>query len=321
MRKPVSKYILKIFKRRNVKRFSFFLGAAFLFLMLTKLSETNTQSIDLDIKLYNLEDEIVVLEDSLSSPQVTLRAKGFSLLKYMFKTSKTIRVDAQNETSKRGKQLLWDIGNNKYQISQIFGNSIEILDIKPDTVYFAFDVLSSKKVPVQLIKDVSYASGFDVINELKLSKDSVKIIGSKRHLDTVMVIKTNKVTLDNVNSDISEQVTFINLSRDIEILPKSLELNGVVKRFTEGKFSLPVHLINAPIGKKVNFFPKNIDLIYYVDVERFKKVKPEDFTVVCDFSRLNNATQNNLELQIVKSSSFVKSSRLAQNRVEFIISD
>ena len=188
-------------------------------------------------------------------------------------------------------------------------------------MYFAFDVLSSKKVPVQLIKDVSYASGFDVINELKLSKDSVKIIGSKRHLDTVMVIKTNKVTLDNVNSDISEQVTFINLSRDIEILPKSLELNGVVKRFTEGKFSLPVHLINAPIGKKVNFFPKNIDLIYYVDVERFKKVKPEDFTVVCDFSRLNNATQNNLELQIVKSSSFVKSSRLAQNRVEFIISD
>jgi len=289
--------------------------------MLTKLSETNTQSIDLDIKLYNLEDEIVVLEDSLSSPQVTLRAKGFSLLKYMFMTSKTISVDAQNETSKRGKQLLWDIGNNKYQISQVFGNSVEILDIKPDTVYFAFDILSSKKVPVKLDNDISYASGFDVINELKLSKDSVKIIGSKRHLDTVRVIKTNKVTIDNVNSDISEQVTFINSSRDIEILPKSLELNGVVKRFTEGKFSLPVNLINAPIGKKVNFFPKNIDLIYYVDVERFKNVKPEDFKVVCDFSRLNNATQNNLELQIVKSSSFVKSSRLAQNRVEFIISD
>ena len=321
MKKPVSTYIFKIFKRRNVKRFTFFLGAAFFFLMLTKLSQTYTQSIDLDIKLYNLEDEIVIIDDSLSSPKVAVKAKGFSLLKYMFNSSKTINVDAQNEASKRGNQLLWDIGNNKYQISQVFGNSIEILDIKPDTVYFAFDVLSSKKVPVKLDNDVSYAVGFDIINELKLSQDSVKVIGSKRLIDTVNVIITNKITLDNVNSDILRQVTYVNPSPDIEILPKSLELKGVVKRFTEGKFSLPVDLINAPIGKKVNFFPKKIDLIYYVDVENFKNVKPEDFTIVCDFSKLKNQSQNNLELEVVKSSSLVKSNRLAQNRVEFIISN
>ncbi|ARV08141.1 hypothetical protein BTO05_00230 [Winogradskyella sp. PC-19] len=321
MKKAVSKYFFKIFKKRNVKRFSFFLGAAFFFLMLTKLSQTYTHTIDLEINLYNLEDEVIVLEDSLSFSKVTMKAKGFSLLKYMFNNPKEINIDARSETVKRGKQILWDISNNKYQLNEAFGNSVEILDIKPDTIYFTIDVLASKKVPVKLMKDITYATGFDVINELRLSQDSVKIIGSKRYIDTISVINTEPLDLKNINSDISEEIAFMNTGSDIEILPKTLSVKGTVKRFTEGKFSIPIDLINTPIGKSVNFFPKNIDLIYYVDVENFKNVKQEDFKVVCDFSKLNNQYQNNLELQVLESSSLVKSVRLVQNRVEFIISD
>ena len=314
-----AKYTWGKLKKGNVKLFSTFLIAAFLFLLLTKLSKDYTQEIVINVALENLEDEFVIIDDSLPQVNVTVRAKGFSLLKYIFNNGKNISIDAQTETFKKNNGLYWDIKNKKYKLNNLFGESVDILDVKPDTIAFKYDILASKMVPVVLNKKITFSDGFDVVNDFKLSQDSIKIVGSQQIIDTIDVINTVDFKQDNLNQDVSKIIALRDV-KSVELIPNELSVFGKVRRFTEGKFTLPVALINAPIDKRVNIFPKQVDLVYYVDVENFTNVKPEDFRLICDFNTVKNDLQSTLEIQIIKKSHLVKRMRLLQNNVEFIIS-
>lgn len=315
-----SKYNFFHFKKRNVILFSVFLVLAFLFLMLTKFSQSFTQKIELKVELTNLNDEIILQNDSLSNAYVTVKGKGFSLLSYIFNSKKTIEIDANIETLKQKDYYLWDIKNKKYKLAEAFGKSIEILNVTPDTLRFNYDVLASKIIPIRLDKNISYSIGYDVIDNLKLSQDSVKIVGSKSSIKSLDFISTELLELNQVSKDISIDLKLKTSIPNIDIIPNKVTVSGKVVRFTEGKFTLPVKLKNSPKNKIINIFPKNIDLIYYVDIENFKRIKASDFEISCDFKNINS-NQSTLEVDISKKSALVKSNSLSQHTVEFIISD
>jgi len=293
--------------------------AAFLFLLLTKFSETYTQSIEFTIQLSELDDEVVIKQDSSNTVEAIVRAKGFNLLPYLLNTGNTFSINAKDYTSKKDNTLVMDVRANRHLIANQLSNDMDILSIKPDTLFFNFDVMASKTVPVQLNANVSYVSGFDVVDRLKLSQDSVKLIGSNSKLDTIKVVNTKPLQLKAVQNTIDEVLQLEALDTDITVLPKTLSVSGTVKRFTEGKVTLPIALVNVPLGKELNYFPKTADLIYYVDLERFNDVKAQDFKIIADFNSLKHPNQKRIELKIAETSPIVKSTRLNQNSIEFII--
>ncbi|WP_299117909.1 YbbR-like domain-containing protein [uncultured Winogradskyella sp.] len=322
MKNLVSKKTFSTLKKRNIKLFGFFLAAAFLFLMLTKFSESYTQVVSVNLKLTNLEDEIVILNDSSSIAEVTVKARGFNLLKYLFSSTISLDIDAQTEVFKKDKSLFWDVSNNRYRLIQEFGNTVDILSVKPDTIEFHYDVLSSKNVPLILDSDITYAEGYDVVGQLELSQDSVKVIGSRRIIDSIKKIVTEPIVLGDINKDIEASITLLNNnSNKISLVPDKVKINGIVRRFTEGKLNIPIKLINEPLGKKINYFPKNVDVVYYVDLDNYNIIKSENFEVICDFKDFKDENKRYLDLELAKISPLVKRARTLQNRIEFIISD
>ena len=226
------------------------------------------------------------------------------------------------EVFKKGKTLLWDVSNNRYKLLQEFGNSVDILSIKPDTIEFHFDVLSSKNVPLLLNSNITYADGYEVLGQLELSQDSVKIIGSKQVIDSIKTIAPEPIVLEGINKDIEASVALQNNNGNmVSLVPEKIKIKGTVKRFTEGKLTIPIRLINEPLGKKINYFPKNVDVVYYVDLDNYNTIKPKNFEVICDFKEIKNENKSYLDLQLTKTSPLVKRARTLQNRIEFIISD
>ena len=302
----------------NIKRFSFFLLAAFFFLVLTKFSETYTQSIIFDIELVGLNDEVMIKKDSAQTLNAIVRAKGFSLLPFILSSTNTLSIDASSYTTKTNKFLMFDAKDNRHLVANQLGNAIDILSVKPDTVYINYNLMSSKWVNIQLNTDIEYASGFDIIDDFKLSQDSVKLVGSKNQLDTISYINTKLLRLKGVKENISSKLDLEVLDEGIDVITNTIMVNGEVKRFTEGKITLDVELVNSPSNKTINYFPKKVDLIYYVDLDRYKAVDYNNFKVVADYNSLQS-NQNSLELQVINTSKIVKSTRLTQNRIEFII--
>ncbi|RNC79802.1 MAG: hypothetical protein ED556_14130 [Winogradskyella sp.] len=309
-----------VFKKGNIKLFSFFLIAAFLFLFISKFSESYTQDVNLKVKITNLDDEIIILNDSLITANITLRAKGFDLIKYLFKSSSYIEIDGRTDVSKKDNSFYWDIINNRYKLVETLGSTVEVLSVNPDTIWFKYDVLDSKMVPIALNSNLTFESGFDVYGQLKLSQDSVKIIGSRQMIDTIKQIATAPIELLDINNDIDHNVDLLS-SPNFEIIPNRVKLSANIKRFTEGKVSIPIKLVNLPANRKINYFPKSVDVLYYVDLENFEKVVAKDFTAVCDFNDLQNSSNQYIDIELRSMSPLVKNANIIQKRIEYIISN
>lgn len=305
-------------KKKNVKRFSLFFVIASVFLIFSKLSNDYKQNIPLKLELVNLQDEIVLQNDSLNTIDAYVEAKGFSFIPFVFNTAKSIIVDAETDITSKPSHFVFDVQKHQFLIEEQLGKSYKVLSLKPDTLVLGYSKKASKLVPITLNSSISYAVGYDIKNEFELSIDSVKVVGSTLELDQISALSTQNLVLNEVKTDINETVSLdISEYGSIEIFPKSVDVKAEIKRFTEGTIEIPITIENKPDNLEINYFPKSVSLSYYVDLDNYNAVKASDFTVECNFTEVED-NQTYFVPKIVKKPEFIKRVSIKQKRIDFI---
>ncbi|WP_430467910.1 CdaR family protein [Winogradskyella ouciana] len=308
----ISEYL----KRRNVKRFSLFVVIAFVFLIFSKLSNDYKQTINLKVNLINIDDEIILNNDSLNTMEALIEAKGFALIPFVFKDSKEVVLDAKTDIVTMPEYYIFDVQKHRFLIEGQLGSAYKVLSLKPDTLLLSYSTRASKYVPVVLKTNVDFAAGYDIIGDYELSIDSVKVVGSSEKVNEIQSISTEELTLQDVNSNISRNLNFERL-QDIEVFPKNITVKAEVKRFTEGTIECPITIINKPDNVEINYFPKTVTITYYVDLDNYNAIDASDFRVECDYEALVD-DQSFLVPKIVKKPEFVKRTAMKQKRIDFI---
>jgi len=205
---------------------------------------------------------------------------------------------------------------------QQFDNNVEIIAVNPDTISFGFDVNFVKKVPIIIQHQINFSAGYDVLEHVYASPDSIKVIGPKILIDTLKVVKTMPFVLKNVKAPISK-TTKLKLptnSNQISYSHSSIVVKGDVVKFTEGEIEVPVVVKNIPENISVSFFPKTVRLLFYTSLKNFSLVSPEDFKVECDYTTLDRNSEY-LRPKITKQPRTIKSARLAIDKIEYIIKE
>lgn len=312
---------IQFWKGKNIKGFGFFVIAAFVFLVLTKLSDTYTQTLEVEVKVNGIEEEMKSVGDSKNKLSVLVKGRGFNFLPFILKNPKTLNLDFKKDLKKVGESYIWDAFNNAFKLNEGFGNSIEVLSVNPDTLYFSYDLLAYKFVPLKINTDLTFGSGFDLSQDLSLEVDSVKFVGLSDELKEIEYAETEVFTLNNISTDFEATINVLKpKNHNIEMVPSKVSVKGVVTKFTEGEVKVPVILENVPNGVNINFFPKEVDLLYYVSLENYNDIEAKDFKVICDFGTNSNNQQFLIPKVVVKPEK-VKRTRLRQNRIEFVVLD
>lgn len=319
MKKETSK--IKLLKGKNLRGFSIFLVVSFLFLVLSKLSETYTEQLQFKVELSGLDDDVTVVSDSLYIVNATVKSRGFSLLPYVFYNPRPIVLNANNELTKKANTYSWDVYNNTHKISEVLKGTFDVISVNPDTLIFNYQRLSSKTVPIVFNSDISYALGYDVENTIVLRPDSAKVIGPEDKIKSITSVTNELMTLENVNSDFSKTVrlNYEDKPADVNIIPNTIEVEAVVKRFTEGTLEVPITMKNVPRNVTINFFPKALQLSYYVSLEDYKAIKATDFLIECNYEEASDTGLKYLIPRVVKKPKNVKNVKLNQTKIDFII--
>lgn len=226
--------ILEILKKRNINRFSVFLGIAFVFLIFSKLSSDYNQPIKLKLKFTDLPEEIIIKSDSSNTIEAVVEAKGFALVPYIFNNTETISLNANEDVIVNENEFVFEVQKNSFLLEEQLGSSYKIRSLKPELLHIAYSKRASKFVPVKLNSDIKYTTGYDLYGNFTLSNDSVKIVGPTDKIADISFVTTNQLKLTEVNTDIKTSV-MINKIQDVEVFPKSIDVEAAVKRFTEGK--------------------------------------------------------------------------------------
>ncbi|HKK12554.1 MAG TPA: CdaR family protein, partial [Flavobacteriaceae bacterium] len=231
-----------------------------------------------------------------------------------------IKVDFNKDVYVKDNNFVWIASKFKHKISAQLGNAAEVISLEHDTVKFPFETLSVKKVPVVLNSKVVFKPGYDVLGHFTIQPDSIDVIGSANELSQINKAETETLQLKDVTDTINEVLLLKKLEDNkLKFSQNSVKVTAKVEKFTEGMLSVPVTIINKPIDVSINYFPKTVDVSYYVSLSNYKNIKPLDFKVECDFSEIKNANKTFFTPKLVKVPELVKNARLKQNKVEFIL--
>ncbi|AUC81909.1 hypothetical protein CW733_07110 [Lacinutrix sp. Bg11-31] len=288
---------------------------------MARLSASYTNTVKFNVALKNIPDEMIVLNDSSNTLNFTMTTDGFEWMKYYIKTP-SVEIDFKNEVKKADSLYVWSLSRGYAGINGQFNKDIVVKTINPDTLLFKVDINAVKTIPVIPNLNISYSPGYNVLNAIVAVPDSIKIIGPESLLSKINSIETKVLNRNAVNKPFSTQLALKleTLDSQINVKTKTVSINIKAEKFTEGTLSLPINIINVPNNVKVNYFPKTINLSYYTSLESYNTIDINDFEVVCDFKE-HNSKSSYLTPKLIKSPKAIKTFRLHEQKIEYIISE
>ena len=311
------KKIRSVYKTRKFNVFVFFVLLALIYSMTSKLTSNYTKTIVFVVKPVDVPSDQVVLDQSIDSIGLELEAYGYNLAKYYI--DQPIIEISLNDLNKVKSKYQWTKQRNFSDLQSKFNKSIRLVSSSVDQIDFTIEQYESKKVPVELKLELDYKSGFDSFNEYKLSKDSIMITGPNSLIDTINMIQTHKLVLNQIDSEINAKIR-IKPPENSNITHSDTELDFQLKveKFTEESIKVPVTIVNIDENMKINYYPKIVSVLYRVSIREYKSVNPMDFRVECDLNTINR-DNSVLISSITKKPSNVRKCRIENNQIQYVI--
>lgn len=315
---PLKNKMLQLFRSKKLNVFVLFFIISLTILILSKLSQNYQGTLVFKVKPINVKDTQVILNDSLNQLNVTIDTYGFEWLRYAI-SKPVVEVDLESDVILIDSILIWTEKKGFSNISKQFGKDIKVININPDSLVFRYDINQVKKVPVKVDLDVSFLQGFNTLDSLKVTPDSIKLIGPASLLKSINFIKTKHKTFSDLKGNVDKTIQLVmdGISDDVKVESNTVQFHLEVSKFTEGIVTLPVAIVNVPEDVKINYFPKQVTVKYATTINDFNSISEEDFKVECDYA--NSKNNSYLIPKIVASPKNVKNIRLQEQQIEFII--
>ena len=311
------KKIRSVYKTRKFNVFLFFLLLALIYSMLSKLTSNYTKTIVFAVKAVDVPSDQVVLDQSIDSIRLELKGYGYNLAKYYI--DQPIIEISLNNLNKVKSKYQWTKQRNFSDLQSKFNKSVSLISSSVDKIDFIIEQYESKKVPIELELDIDYKPGFDSFQEYKLSKDSITVTGPNSLIDTINVIETHKLVLNQIDSEVNTKIR-IKSPENNNITHSDTEIDFQLKaeKFTEESIKVPITIVNIDDNMKINYYPKVVSVLYRVSIKDYKAVNPMDFRVECDLNTINK--DNSVLISgITKKPSNVKKCRIENNQIQYVI--
>jgi len=195
-----------------------------------------------------------------------------------------------------------------------------ILSLQKDSLRLQLDINLEKKIPVIAKQNIQYAVGYGSVKGVSMTPDSVLVSGPSKTIDTIQWIYTELLTLEGINqnykSDLNIDVS--NLHSNITVVPKKVEANILVSKFTEGNQKVPITIQNVPEGVEIKIFPKEVSVVYRVGLDKYNEISELDFMVAADYAKVSEESSY-LTLKLINRPDAIHDVRLQEKQVQFIV--
>lgn len=288
--------------------------------LLIELSKMYTSTVQFRVTYENIPETKLLQNTPIDVVEVIVKAPGFSILSHRIRKRK-ISFDL-NDMAMRNSVYFLIPNSQLSKINSQLSADLEVMNILKDSIFLDIGKRISKRIPIFPNLDLNFNLGYNLVGELDLEPDSVDISGPEKLIDTIHIVTTKKVVLNDINKSINTKllIEYPTSNNNMSISSKSVVIKGTVDKFTEGNLSLPVVVINEPEGVTINPFPKVIDITYQVGVSNFSKIDDASFTIVFDYLQYENDTLIKfLTPVILKQSEFISSLKINPSQIEFLI--
>jgi len=258
------------------------------------------------------------VEKSVSKEIVIhVKGTGYNLFQaFLFPNKIEVKASQLNLNYSKGHYLL--LPKQKFSIQKQLNTNLSIDHFIKDTLFLNIGQLLEKKVPVKLNSELKLQKGYNFDNSVSIIPDSITISGSSNLIDSLSFINTKKFEFDNLSGDINQSLDIVS-QEGIKYSHKEVLVSAKVVKFTEGKFSLPIEVINKPLELSVTTFPDKVEVTYLVSLANYHKISSKSFKIVCDYKFAVENDLSYLVPYVEKAPSFLKNIKLSPNKLDFLL--
>jgi hypothetical protein len=298
--------------------FLFFLLAASVGWLMNKLSSDYLRTVSYHIEFYNSNDmrRIFKVETDVLAQ---INMNGFLAMRYKFAEQNTIRIDISDKILSKTKNFV--LSSDIFQkISDQLGDGKKLVSISPDTIFFSYFDLQSKRLPVISNLQFTFASEYMQNGNTVLTPDSIWVIAEQNVLDSLTEIQCIAQKYENLNKSVNG-VLEIDFSRlnNISVQQEKINFHINVERYSEVTITVPLQLINKPDSLDVMLFPHDIEIKYRAKTTDITKIKSTEFNLTADFNDFEKSINGNLKVNIQTKPKSILQIDLYPDFVEVIV--
>ncbi|MFC2175785.1 CdaR family protein [Bacteroidota bacterium] len=318
-----NKSVTRINRRTVV--FTACLALSCLFWILTTLSKDFTEVIKVPISYENVPSDMVVVDVLATHIDAEVKIYGFDLLWYWLKFDKlVVPINVNPKELRRVRRdgewvhiFLTEESRNK--IVSSFDEGFTVLKLSPDTLFFKYKPVYTKRVPIKLNAKIDFQKKYGSLKRPVLTPESVLVSGLKELVDTIKFISTEPVELKNLSESVSTVLKLKSVeNRLVQVSASSVEVELDVVEFTEGKLSVPI-TVSGLKHRQLKLFPNAVEVTYLVPLALYDVIDASQFKAQVNLTGNDWKKLTRLSVELVKSPSEIRQIRIHPPQVEFII--
>lgn len=290
------------------------MGISLLFWLLIKLSQEYKANREVALT-YTLPADMSFVTIPPKTVQVTLEGRGWDLMYgYFGGRNNKLNFDLANLPSQT-------ITNNQLRgkmVENARSSNVSVTDMSFDYITVKLGESASKKIPVTLERQLSFAAEHHLQAPIQVIPDSVTISGPNALLSDYISWPTTLLVLDDLKSNVDRPLTLQpNTKPQITLSTLMVQVRIPVEQFTEKSLFLPVTVKNAPDSLKV--FPNKVKTNFVVGLSQYDSISANDFQLEVDLNGVPiNQSNNTAPIFLSKQPSEVKNIRFSPKSVQFL---
>lgn len=281
------------------------LAIAFLLWLGNALNKNYTHTLRIPVKFLNLPVNKVIIGEIPEKLEITIKTSGLKLIFIGLQKLTTELIIDFNSLKTNAKSQTYSISNANFELNSLLNFNVDILKIRPDTLFFTSDKTKSKTIPIKLITNFSFEKGYALVNKPILNPSYISISGDSINLKQIDTIYTQPLILTNINQSINTIAILSKPSANVNYNTKEIKVNLNVDRFTENTITIPISILNKPNEKIVKLIPNQTSITYLIGMNSFKQVNENSFKAIVDYDQIKNNNKQ-LTIELIRVPSEVK---------------
>ncbi len=231
--------------------------------LLVNMSKEYSFTISVPLTVTEYSEDMAFVTDPPSSARVGISGEGWNLLS-LYRNPPEIAIPYSEGELNVSDLVQRHIGSH---------TDISILNVEPSRISLMMEPKETLRVPVQPELDVQLKPQFEIVGRIRVSPDSVTVVGARSVIDTLQSVSTQPLRLRNVQSPVEQTVGLVTPGGLTLRETEEVTLSFQVTEFTEGEIRINLEARNVPDGREVRFNPTVVTIRYHVPIDQFSEAQ------------------------------------------------
>lgn len=310
--------IRRLLLGKKVGTFLICLGIASLLWVVHALNRNYTYTLKVPVKFLNLPSNKLIVGELPEKLDVEIKTSGLKLLFISLKKNYNEVIVDFNLMKNNAKSQAYSINNVYFNLKNSINFDVELIKIRPDTLFFSINKSNSKLLPVKANLKVNCLPGYSIISKPTITPAYVTVSGDSISLQKMDTVFTYFLNLKDVHQNFTSPVQLKKPYTSINYNVKDVQLSFNVDKLIESSIKIPVQIMNNTGNETIKLLPNFITIKYLVAMKDYENINENSFKAVVNFEHIKEK-QKNLQVEIIRTPSEVKIIKTTPSTISYLI--